>query len=156
VSGLLHALAALPPYPLDRRPDEPQSWSGRLGGEKIFYPTRNRTPTPRSSSTQPILTMLSLLLDMSYVCVEINAVSMSRFLLSNIYCMYRIYKKAYSNEYETLDSCKALSVSMYACKYVNMILSSSWTFWLVSMFGVSRSCSSLVDVRWIWAFWLQK
>jgi hypothetical protein len=39
-----------PRYPLDRRSGGPQSWSGRRGEEKIFYPTGTRTRTPWSSS----------------------------------------------------------------------------------------------------------
>jgi hypothetical protein len=37
-----------PRYPLDRRLDGPQSWSGRRGEDKILDPTGTRTPTPRS------------------------------------------------------------------------------------------------------------
>jgi hypothetical protein len=41
-----------PRYPLERRLGSPQNWSGRLGEEKIFYPTGTRTPTP--SVVQPV------------------------------------------------------------------------------------------------------
>jgi hypothetical protein len=64
VSGQLHASAALPRYPLDRRLGGPQSRSGRPGEQKILDPTGTRTPTPRSSSPLPvaITTILSRLL----------------------------------------------------------------------------------------------
>jgi hypothetical protein len=50
VSGHLHAPAALPPYPLDKRLDGPKSRPGRRGEKKILEPIRTRTPTPQSSS----------------------------------------------------------------------------------------------------------
>jgi hypothetical protein len=52
------------PIPLDRRLGGPQRRSGRRGEEKILDLTGTRTPTPRSSSLQPVAipTTLSRLL----------------------------------------------------------------------------------------------
>jgi hypothetical protein len=50
----LYSRGKNPRYPLDRRLGGPQSRSGRLGEEKILDPAGTRTPTPRSSSPQPV------------------------------------------------------------------------------------------------------
>jgi hypothetical protein len=72
VGNQLHASAALPPpqgkskwYPLDRRPGEPQSRSGRWRKSHVF--TGNRTPV-----VQPV--------DLHYVHWAILALVMSTFL----------------------------------------------------------------------------
>jgi hypothetical protein len=50
-------------YPLDRRLGGPQSRSGRRGEENILdHPTGTRTPTPRSSSPQPLCLRRMLML----------------------------------------------------------------------------------------------
>jgi hypothetical protein len=50
-------LSLYPRYPLDRRLAGPQSRSGRHGEEKILDPTETQTPTPQSSSLQPVAIM---------------------------------------------------------------------------------------------------
>jgi hypothetical protein len=52
--GPLYPQGKSPRYSLDRRLGEPQSRCERRGEEKILDPTRTRTPTPRSSSPQPV------------------------------------------------------------------------------------------------------
>jgi hypothetical protein len=51
---LLYSWGRSPRYPLDRRLRGPQSLSGRREEENSFAPTKTRTPTPRSSSPQPV------------------------------------------------------------------------------------------------------
>jgi hypothetical protein len=50
----LYSRGNTPKYPLDRKLGGPQSQPGRSGEEKILDPTRTRTPTPWSSSPQPV------------------------------------------------------------------------------------------------------
>jgi hypothetical protein len=74
VSGQLHTPAALSPGKeaqvpnVHRRQAGPQSQSGRRGEEKILDPSGTATPTPRSSSPQPVAipTALSRLLELSH------------------------------------------------------------------------------------------
>jgi hypothetical protein len=41
-------------YPLDRRLGEPLGRSGQYGEVEMFYPTGNRTPTPRPARSQSL------------------------------------------------------------------------------------------------------
>jgi hypothetical protein len=56
-----------PRYPLDKRLGGSQGRSGRRREKKILDPTGTRTPTPRSSSQQPVPVLHSV-----YVYIHIN------------------------------------------------------------------------------------
>jgi hypothetical protein len=76
LSGQLHVSAALPPgklswYWLDRRLDGPQNRSGHCGEKKILDPTGSRTPTPLSSSSQPVAISTALSGIKITVCIQI-------------------------------------------------------------------------------------